>query len=58
MSEVYEVPSLLDELCYMVAFVCLDDGGDSCLVGEVKDGCGEGWVKRDLAYEPVRLSSE
>ena len=56
MSEVYEVPSLLDELCYMVAFVCLDDGGDSCLVGEVKDGCGEGWIKRDLAYESVLTS--
>ena len=53
MAEVHELTTLLDQLSDMIAFVRLDDRGDTCFVHQVEDSSSEGWVEISTSDEAI-----
>ena len=57
MAEVHQLTALLDQLSDVIAFVRLDDGGDTCLVHQVEDSSSEGWVEISTSDEAIFTTS-
>ena len=57
MAEVHELTTLLDQLSDVIAFVRLDDRGDTCLVHQVEDSSSEGWVEISTSDEAIFTAS-
>ena len=57
MAEVHELTTLLNQLSDVIAFVRLDNGGDTSLVHQVEDGSSKGRIKVSTSDEAIFTSS-
>ena len=57
MAEVHELTTLFDQLSDVIAFVRLDDRGDTSLVHQVEDGSSKGRIKVSTSDEAIFTSS-